>query len=484
MAFGIENVEVVGFARSKAEGVQVYGTRDLSVLATDVYHQFVIDEHPHVVVTQEVEVLARNVFERGLHLHGKAEIMVCVIFTTSLLIIIRVRNSTCFVKILEIVQQEHTATVGFVTRRNSILRNFGQPETCTIHRDVQVAASHVGKLVALSIDSQGFREKPRTQVFSNLAVFGERSRRNRHTVCPQLGFDHAAHGATATAARTEVCANTIFGVTVTVYAITLVTMQPVEHHDRKLFQGAFTQNASRVFCINARFAFLVALDPNGVAKGGHGVKLDFGGNVGLRSGKTLCAHKVFANSLLKVNSEVFSGGLDCSNEPSAVIVQRNHGGGGTIYKYLCVGIGPRRKEADNLHAFGKLTRIVFTRATGIVTSTWATRICLATGESTLRCEFPSTIVRNGDSCLLRSRVQIAKRNAFRSQEVLAASVSKDVQVVIGQDPTTFDVETHATVRNARAARSPFIFGIVVNSVVEFAFVSSCKRIRRRESRGN
>ena len=156
MAFRIENVEVVGAVGNKAERIQVDGSRHLTVLTTDVHHQLVVNKHPHVVVTVEVEVLARHIFEGRLDLHSKAEVVALQI------IVVGVQDSFVVIKILEVVQQEHTALAltGLITCRNVVLRDFGQPEAFLIHGDIEVAAGHVGKRIALGIDSERFREEP------------------------------------------------------------------------------------------------------------------------------------------------------------------------------------------------------------------------------------------------------------------------------------------------------------------------------------
>ena len=327
----------------------------------------------------------------------------------------------------------------------------------------------------------------------NLAVFRERGSRNRDAIHTNLGVDHATHGATTTATRTEVRTDSVSRVSVTSFlvGIALAAVQPVEHHDREFLDRAVAQNAGGVFCVNAGFAFLVALDPNGIAEGGHGVELDFGRNGGFSSRKTIRTDKVAADGLLKVNSKVFGGGLDSRNEPSAVVVQRNHGRRGAVYIHLRVGVGPRRKEGDNLHAFANddiATRIVFTR---VVRSIAARRIVAARNArinagasgSTATGERPGTIVRNGDSCLLRSRIQFVKRHSVLNQAGLAGFVGIDVEFVVRQYPTTINVEPQVS-REPCAFFCPSAIGIVINSVVKIAFKSSCKRIRRRESRGD
>ena len=157
MAFRIENVEVVGAVGNKAERIQVDGSRHLTVLTTDVHHQLVVNKHPHVVVTVEVEVLARHIFEGRLDLHSKAEVVALQI------IVVGVRDGLgAFIQVLEVVQQEHTALAltSLITCRNVVLRDFGQPEAFLVHGDIEVAAGHVGKRIALGIDSKRFREEP------------------------------------------------------------------------------------------------------------------------------------------------------------------------------------------------------------------------------------------------------------------------------------------------------------------------------------
>ena len=57
MAFRIENVEVVSLAFFESKGVEIYRPCDLGVLTANIYHEFVVDEYPNVVITQEIEVL-------------------------------------------------------------------------------------------------------------------------------------------------------------------------------------------------------------------------------------------------------------------------------------------------------------------------------------------------------------------------------------------------------------------------------------------
>ena len=323
MTFCIEDMERIGFAFLKSQGIQVHGTGHLTMLTTDIHHQPVVDEHPDVIIAIEVEVLARHVFKRCLDLHGEAEVVTATIMSCRSRIVIGIRNGLRFVEILEIIQQEHTIFIDFVTLRNGISRYFCKPETFVIHRNVKVAASHVGVLIALVVCGENFGQEPVSQMFGNLAIFGERCCRNRDAVFAEDRFNHAAHGATATATRTEVSAHAVFRVSVSTFAIALVAMQPVKHHDREFFQRAVTQNACGALGIDFWGTFLVTLDPNGVTQGSHGIEADFSCSSRFNLGKAFGANKVAANRLLKIDVQIF-GSINRGNKPTAILVHGGH----------------------------------------------------------------------------------------------------------------------------------------------------------------
>ena len=76
MTFHVEDVEQVFLAFDESKGVEIDGTANLGVLAADIHDEPVVDEHPHIVVAVELEVLALHVFELGLNLHGETKVMV------------------------------------------------------------------------------------------------------------------------------------------------------------------------------------------------------------------------------------------------------------------------------------------------------------------------------------------------------------------------------------------------------------------------
>ena len=162
----------------------------------------------------------------------------------------------------------------------------------------------------------------------NLTIGRERRCTYRDSVRAQFRSNHAEHGATTTATRTKVCANTICGVSVTPFSITItiVTVQPVEHHDRKFFQGAIAQNACRALGVNIRGTFLVALDPNGIAKGCYGIEADCVTRSRFDLGKSICVNNISANGLLEVNSETFTRSVDslACDKPAAIFIHCGH----------------------------------------------------------------------------------------------------------------------------------------------------------------
>ena len=108
MAFGIEDVERVVYAFLKAKRVEVNCARNLLMLATDIHDEAVVDEHPHVIVTEEFEVLARNVFERCLDLHGETVIM-SLVTAASEIVKVGVQDSLFGIEVLEVIEQEEAA---------------------------------------------------------------------------------------------------------------------------------------------------------------------------------------------------------------------------------------------------------------------------------------------------------------------------------------------------------------------------------------
>ena len=100
MAFGIEDVERIVVSFFKTECIQVYCSRNLGVLATDIHDKAVVDEHPYVIVTEEFEVLARNIFERGLDLHGES--IVVSLSTARNIVKVGIRYGPFGIKVLEV----------------------------------------------------------------------------------------------------------------------------------------------------------------------------------------------------------------------------------------------------------------------------------------------------------------------------------------------------------------------------------------------
>ena len=162
------------------------------MLATDIHHELVVDEHPYVIVAQEFKVLARHIFELGLNGHGEAVVVISVsVFFRKDAVVVRVRNRLRRIQVLEIIQQEHAAVVEFVPPGYVILVYFGKPESCAIQRNIQVAAGTVGQRVAIGVDGQGFRNEPVVQVFGVFAVFGEGICSDGNAVGTKFRLDHA-----------------------------------------------------------------------------------------------------------------------------------------------------------------------------------------------------------------------------------------------------------------------------------------------------
>ena len=140
LAFGVEYVEGVGLALGEPERVEVHGSEFLGVLPTDIDHQAVVDEHPHVVVAVEFKVLAGHVFELRLDLHGEPEVVVALVAAQG--IVVDVLYGTRLVEPAEVVEEEQPAFLAAVVP-------LAEPEAVVGQFEFQVAAGGVGVLLAV-----------------------------------------------------------------------------------------------------------------------------------------------------------------------------------------------------------------------------------------------------------------------------------------------------------------------------------------------
>ena len=278
-------------------------------------------------------------------------------------------------------------------------------------------------------------------MFGNLAVRGEVGGAHGDSVGAKLGCHHATHRVSAASTGAEVRADAIFGTSVAAGAVTLAAVQPVEHHDRKLLDGAVAQNACRVFRIDTRGAFLVSLDPDGVGKRSDGIEADEGCGSGLCLGKSFCADEVRTDGLLEVDVKVIARSLDACNEPAAILLfDRDHRRTVTVgEEHLRVCVGPRGKERDELQAVLGSVLAGILRVLGIVLArvSWIFGILRIVLGSLLRvvfglvCEIPIPVSVNVDYCRIGFCVELCSRNSGNQVSFLAGAAPIDGEIFLG-----------------------------------------------------
>ena len=312
------------------------------MLAADIHHQLVVDEHPHIVVAQEFKVLARHVFEGGLDLHGKAVVVRPIVRGN--IVVHGVRHGTGRIEELEVVQEEKTSFRAF--------RIFlAEPESVVGQGKFKVTTGGVGVAIAGGIGCDNFGQEPVAEVFCNFAVAREVCSRNRNAVGAQFSFDHALHNLVTivvlASTGTEILACGA-GLGLGVFFVAAIAMQPVEHHDRELLDGAVAEFAGE-FRIEFGFAVLGTHNPDGIGNLQQGIQLDFLFHGDFFLGGAFGTDMQVTDGLLERNKGVFGGQYGAVFEPAAV---------GTTHRSGIVGlavqhddhtrIAPRSEEADRL----------------------------------------------------------------------------------------------------------------------------------------
>ena len=97
-------MERISFARSEFEVIEVYGSLDFFVQAADIDNEFVVNEHPYIVVAVEFKVLSFDIDKFCLDLHGEAVIVVTrSVFSTAKGIVVGVFNGLGAIEPAEVV---------------------------------------------------------------------------------------------------------------------------------------------------------------------------------------------------------------------------------------------------------------------------------------------------------------------------------------------------------------------------------------------
>ena len=341
VAFRIEDSERISLAFRQSESIQL----DLSflglVLSADIHHKLVVDEHPHIVVTQEFKVLALHIFELGLERHGKAVVMSTVLFGIDV-VVHRVRHRLRRIQILEVIQEEQTLFGAFGILLSKPESVFGQVE-------FQLAASGVGVGIACGILGNHFGNEPVFQMVRQLTVAREIGGTHRDAIRAQLRFDHSLHDAVSVillaSAGTEVLAGRA-GLARRILLVAFAAMQPVEHHHRKFLDRAVAQ-FTREFRIQFGVAIHGRKNPYGIGNGENGIELDFVFYRNLFLGDTILTDIVAANRLIEINIGVLGSKDSLVLKPSTI----SFGDGSHIVALAAqhnrnTRIGPRGKEPD------------------------------------------------------------------------------------------------------------------------------------------
>ena len=344
MAFGVENMERIVLAFGKSERIEIDGAQNLGVLSADVHDEAVVDEHPHVIVAKEFEVLAGNVFERCLDLHRKAVVVPFAVGGD--VVVERVLDGVFGIEVLEVVEQEEAAFGALVVF-------LPKPEAVVVKIQFDGATGRVGVFLAVLL-GHDLRQEPVVQMFRDLAFFGEVRCADRDSVWSKIFFDHALHVALrrvapGASARAEVVAGGVHRAKIRVevlgavgirrrhgriaavdrsldVAIALGAMQPVEHHHGELFRRAVTQNAW-VFFVNRCCGsdFFTGLDPDGVGFGCSAVERKQDAlSCWIYFGVMDIAYIVVADGLLEVNLERSLRRGDSCFKPAAIVLDGGH----------------------------------------------------------------------------------------------------------------------------------------------------------------
>ena len=211
MAFCIEDVERIVDTFLKSERVEVHCAKDLRVLATDIHNEAVVDEHPHVVVTVEFKVLARNVFERGLNLHGETEIVSFVAFARKV-IEVGVLEGLFGIEVFEIIEQEEPAF-------SAIVVFLAEPEAVILELQFDRTAGGVGVRNAV-LSGDDFWQEPLSEMCCNLAIFWEGIGWYGYAIGTKVFLNHSS-GMLCASAGTEVRTHAVGGVAVFAFSIAI-----------------------------------------------------------------------------------------------------------------------------------------------------------------------------------------------------------------------------------------------------------------------
>ena len=280
-------MERVSLARREVERIQVDSLSDFLVLATDIDDELVVDEYPDVIVAIEFKVLALDVDELGLDLHGEAVVVVTRdVVATAEGVVMRVFYGLCAIEPAEVIEQEETAFRAFVIF-------LTEPETIIGKREFQVAAGDV-RVCIYAVVVKDFGEEPIVKVGGvRAAGFREVLRSHGNSVRAELLFDHSRHWCSLAAVRAKVfacayaehrdaahvkacaacaaiaIAEAVLG-TVGVHG----SVVPVKHHDRENLREAFAKDAW-IVCMNFGSAVLVSDYPDGIAECNGGIQIDW-----------------------------------------------------------------------------------------------------------------------------------------------------------------------------------------------------------------
>ena len=239
-----ENQERIFFAFNKTERIQIDSAFHRAVATTDIDHQAVVDEHPHIVIAAELEVLALDVLELGVNFHRETVIVLAALnIPVEFRILNRLRRIEVF-KVVNWIEARIHRVVAAVRR----FRHIGKPEAFGIELQVDIAASRIRVLASRHrIRRQDFRNKPLVNFATRGTLVPREKRRihtQRKTKATQRFLHHSKHMTSAglvlltTMHHGRVGVTTINAAKINVNRVIIGFASPVENHRRDFHRGA------------------------------------------------------------------------------------------------------------------------------------------------------------------------------------------------------------------------------------------------------
>ena len=153
--FREENMERIDLAFNKPHRIEVHRAFHRVVAPAYIHRETVVDKHPHVIVTAELEVLPRNVLELRRNLHREAVVVPAAAHVpVEFRVLYRLRG----IQVLEIVNRVESRVQRVVAV--VLVRKVRKPEPFLVKRQVDIAAGRIRVFLAHGIGRHHLRHEP------------------------------------------------------------------------------------------------------------------------------------------------------------------------------------------------------------------------------------------------------------------------------------------------------------------------------------